>query len=608
MARIACGSVQELDTTVRAPHARPGRSHFRIGSGTDRPPAWQLLLGLGELHELRMRARDIEDPFALARFALDSLEVAVQVDEEELARVPQSGPLVVVANHPFGALDGLCAISTLGRRRTDVAVLANSELARLDALARIVIPIDPFGGGASRDVNVAGLRRALRHLGSGGALLVFPAGEVAHLDLRRLHVADPPWTNTAVRLARRVGAFVLPMHFDGANSAIFQLAGLLHPLLRTALLPRELARCAGRSVCLRIGRIVEPRTLAAFPTDAAATAHLRIATHLLGSAAPDERAAAAGNASEIRERTPEPLAPEAPADALEREVESLPPERLLLASGPHRVYCAPASEVPQALREIGRLREIAFRAVGEGTGRAADTDRFDAHYEHLFVWHGPRREIVGAYRLGRVDEIRRRLGIGGLYTATLFEYREPFIALLGPALELGRSFVRPEHQRGFAPLMLLWKGIGEYVARNPRYARLIGPVSISNDYLALSRELLVRYLHARSFDALGATFVRARRPFRRSASLRALGHELTLLEGLDALGSVIADLEPDRKGVPVLLRQYLKLGGRILGFNIDPDFGHSIDCLILVDLRRSDPKTLARYVPADGLRRLQRLR
>jgi hypothetical protein len=266
----------------------------------------------------------------------------------------------------------------------------------------------------------------------------------------------------------------------------------------------------------------------------------------------------------------------------------------LVTAGRVTVYCAPAALIPHTLRELGRLRELTFRAAGEGTGRSADIDLFDDYYDHLFAWNADKQEIVGAYRIGRTDVILRRFGRRGLYTSTLFEYSELFLKLLGPALELGRSFVRAEYQNGFSSLMLLWKGIAEYVGRHPEYCKLIGPVSISNDYRPLSRELFVGFLRERKFGLLAPTLVRAKRPFRGRFSLRSLGGGRSW--DFEALSALVAGLEPDGKGTPVLLRQYLKLGGRMLGFNIDPEFGNALDCLVLVDLRKTDPRVLQKYM------------
>jgi putative hemolysin len=288
-----------------------------------------------------------------------------------------------------------------------------------------------------------------------------------------------------------------------------------------------------------------------------------------------------------------------------REIEALPEASLLASAGSLRVHVASAMEIPWTLQELGRLRELTFRAVGEGTGRSSDIDLFDDYYEHLVLWDADTRRIAGGYRLGRTDVICRRLGRRGLYTSTLFDYGDLFLRLLGPALELGRSFVRVEYQRSFGSLMLLWKGIAEYVGRNPRYCRLIGPVSISNAYQPLSREVQVAFLRDRLLDPLTAS-LRPKRPFRGRLSLRSVGFEPSWPADIDELSRLIAGVEPDGKGAPVLLRQYLRLGGRVLGFNIDPEFANSLDCLILVDLRKTEPRVLRKYMSESAWAQFQR--
>jgi len=249
------------------------------------------------------------------------------------------------------------------------------------------------------------------------------------------------------------------------------------------------------------------------------------------------------------------------------------------------------------LREVGRLREITFRAAGEGTGKPLDLDEFDNYYLHLFVWHTRKQELVGAYRLARTDAVRRQHGAGGLYTATLFRFGDPFLERLGPALELGRSFIRQEYQKGFAPLLLLWKGIGTFVARNPRYKILFGPVSISNQYQALSRELMISFLEKYTMLRDWSGLVRNRRGLRERwlkgplrPALPATGFDV------EDLSALVGDIEQKPAGVPVLLRQYLRLGGKLLGFNVDPKFADALDGLILVDLTKTEPKLLERYL------------
>jgi putative hemolysin len=275
---------------------------------------------------------------------------------------------------------------------------------------------------------------------------------------------------------------------------------------------------------------------------------------------------------------------------LRREVGSLSAARLLIESGNLQCFLTPANEIPTVLTEIGRLREVSFRAVGEGTGRAADLDRFDRHYLHLFLWNKTASEVVGAYRIAQTDVVRNHLGRDGLYTATLFRYSDELLDRMGPALELGRSFVRPEYQTQFAPLLTLWKGIGRFISMRPEYRVLFGPVSISNSYPAVCRQLMVSFLS--KYLSLGdwTSLVQARRPPRGAAPGTPTGLDL------DDLCSLVEDIDREKPGIPVLLRQYLKLGGKLLGFNVDRDFGDALDGLIVVDLMQTDTKILARYV------------
>ncbi len=289
-----------------------------------------------------------------------------------------------------------------------------------------------------------------------------------------------------------------------------------------------------------------------------------------------------------------------PAALLRAEVEALPAEQVLVSSGRFRVQYARAAQIPWCLQELGRLREVSFRAAGEGTGRASDIDVFDAHYLHLFVWDTRAHAIVGAYRMGLTDEILTRYGKQGLYTQSLFKYGAPVLQSLNPAIELGRSFVRPEYQRSYAALMLLWRGIGAFVERNPRYAVLFGAVSISNSYDPVSRQLIVEYLNANTIEIDLARHVKSRRRFPHRKATALYAGEVAGLEDVDDLSRLVARIEPDAKGVPILLKQYLKLGGRVLGFNSDAQFSNTLDGLMKVDLRNSNRRVLTRYLGAEG--------
>ncbi len=289
----------------------------------------------------------------------------------------------------------------------------------------------------------------------------------------------------------------------------------------------------------------------------------------------------------------------APA-ALKSEVDALPHSQRLVDSGCFRVYWAHASQIRCVLHEIGRLRELTFRAVGEGSGKCCDLDQFDTYYLHLFVWDAQANVVVGAYRLGLVAHILARYGKRGLYTHSLFRYGPRILIMLKAAIELGRSFVRAEYQRSFAPMLLLWRGIGRFVQQSPQYAVLFGPVSISNSYSPASRELMVEYLSGHMAETRLVMQVKARRPFR-SERTSAPDEAVPYPASIDELSRMVEQIEPDRKGIPVLLRQYLRLGGRILAFNVDHEFGNVLDGLIVVDLREVEPAVLARYMSTAGM-------
>ena len=532
--------------------------------------------------------------------ALEILGVRARVSDADLSLVPAAGPLIVVANHPFGGVDGLILLAMLQRVRPDVKVLANRVLARVPELGPNSLFVDAFGGPGAAARNAGSLKAAMTWVRGGGVLGVFPAGEVSHFSLRRRHVADPEWNATVGRLALLTGATVLPVFFAGRNSLLFQAAGVMHPRLRTAMLPRELLRMRGRRVDVRIGTPIPPERLARFNSGADVTTYLRVRTYLLGA----RRDAPAVPAARRRGPRQEPVGIAQDTGVLAAEVAALPAEAELARSGALSVFHASATGASAILREIGRLREITFRASGEGTGKPLDLDRFDDHYRHLFVWNRDRRELVGAYRMGATDEIVPVFGAAGLYTSTLFRYRRALLDQIGPALELGRSFVRPEYQREYAPLLLLWRGIATYVARNPRYRMLFGPVSISNDYHCLTKQLLVTFLRLnRSLPNIGR-LVRPRNAPRIAAPRQWDGRlAAAVVRDIADVDELVGEIEGDRRrpGVPVLLRQYLKLNARLLGFNVDPAFADVLDALMLVDLTAVEPAVLARYMGREAV-------
>ena len=542
-------------------------------------------LQIDRLEQLYARASAAE---GFVRRLLEDLQIHIDVTESDLDRIPKTGPVVAVSNHPSGILDGVLLADLLTRVRPDVRILTNQLLGELPELARLCIFIDPFDRPESRVANGRALKEAVRHLRAGGMLAIFPAGEVSHFDIRKRAICDPAWNVTAARLIRMTHAKSLPILIRGANGIPFQVLGMVHPRLRTAALPAEMLNKRGKRVAIRIGSTIDPARIAALPGDAEATNYLRLRTELL-----ERRGRLEPHASTDKTE----IAPEVSRDALAGELALLPALCRVESTREYEVILAEARYIPLALAEIGRLREITFRAAGEGTREPRDLDRFDAHYLHLFLWNKEKREIVGAYRLGEVQKIVARFGPKGLYTESLFRFQWGFLSRLGPSLELGRSFIRPEYQKQFAPLLLLWKGIGAFVSRHPQYSMLIGAVSVSNQYSPASRELIARYFETQGAAGAWNGAVRARRPLRSNLVQKWETAALcALLPDMEDLSAPISDLEPDGKGVPILVKQYVKLGGKLLAFSVDPQFGNTLDGFVMVDLTSTSPEILSRYM------------
>lgn len=568
-------------------------------------PTWQPLmgramgpiekvLGLDLVNNVYRHSAGQPSPQTFIQCALEYLNIGYSIPAGELENIPQTGPLIVVANHPFGAIEGMVLGSILLQRRPDVRIMANHLLSRIPELRDLFILVNPFSTESAARQNMAPMRQSLGHLRNKGVLGIFPSGEVAHLRWTG-GVAECPWTTHLARIVRHAGCNVLPIYFDGRNSNLFQLAGLAHPMLRTAMLARELSRMRGGKLNVRIGTPIPFSRLSRIKDDQQLVDHLRSRTIMLGA----RQTAEAKPRPTVRAQVPvaAPVAPE----ALEADIQALDAKCLVADGGDMAAYLAQPQQIPNILREIGRLREVTFRLTGEGTGREIDLDGFDDYYHHLFIWHRPSKQVVGAYRLAFSKPVLEKHGIRGLYTSTLFRIRPQLMEKLGPTIELGRSFVRPEFQKSYAPLMLLWNGIGRVVSDNPAYHTLLGPVSISADYQTASRQLMVDFLNCHFTNPDFNRMVKPRNPFR--SHLMALLRKPAknqIPQDTDQLADLIHDLEGDGKGIPVLLRQYLKLGAHVLSFNVDPEFSDVLDGLIVVDLTKTDRRTLDRYMGKDA--------
>ena len=558
-------------------------SHMRPGD-----PRIAMLAEVSGLNRLERFYNEIDQKpgqdFIKALF--DHLEFGIEVDQDDLAQIPTEGGLVIVANHPYGAIDGLALIQVLQRVRPEVKVMANFMLQQLEPLKDRFIGVNPFEELKSRS-SFQGMRQAMEHLAQGGALGIFPAGEVSSYRTDMNAVVDPRWKTPVIKLIRNANVPVVPVWFDGANSIIFQMLGMIHPSLRTVVLPKEMLRMRGKRVRMRIGKAIQPKEMSALGSVEQLSRYLRAKTYALGSGVQVKRE----QFNPLRfPRTAKPISEAQPQQDIEREVRAI--SKLKLSSqAEFDLYLAPSERIPHIVREIGRLREIAFRAVGEGTNKRIDLDEFDLYYDHLFLWDREQHRIAGAYRIGDGARIMERYGKRGFYTYTLFRMGRPMQRILAQSFELGRSFVSPEYQKHRLPLFLLWRGLLLHVISNPSYRYLIGPVSISGTYSHFARGLMLEFVRKYHYDEALAKHVHPRNRFvfhpgktDDGALLEASGEDVKKLD------RIIADMEPEGTSVPVLLKKYLQLGARIIGFNSDPKFNDALDGLMLLDLTKLPEK------------------
>jgi putative hemolysin len=513
-----------------------------------------------------------------------------------------------VCNHPFGGIEAIFLVLFLSEIRSDFRIIANFFLDRVEEVRDTLLLVDPFGGSEARQFNLQPVKQAIRYLKEGGLLGIFPSGEVASLNLRTGQIREPSWNPLVGRLILQSGAAALPLYFHGTNSLLFHLAGILNPRLRTSLLIREFVSPAAKKVHYQVGKVLPYEKLASLGSAEQITAYLRGKTYLLGESVESRRrrlrlrrmrSSSAQPASEARM---EPVAPPIAPARSRQQLQDLPVSQKLVTQGEWEVYFFRGSQQPLLLEELGRLRELTFRAVGEGTGKSRDTDAYDQWYDHLVLYHVPDQAIAGAYRIGRCDEILRTRGLRGLYTYSLFHMKRRLFQEIHPALELGRAFIQEKYQRSYAPLYLLWRGIGQYILTYPQYRYLIGPVSISAQFPDLSKALLVAFLEDKHGASELMEEIRGRTPYAVPASYKQYYYTVSV-NSLQDVQELIEELEGSHLKVPILIKHYLRMGARIVAFNIDRSFSDALDILMVTDLLKADPEQLRKYMGEEGYQR-----
>ncbi|NKB32297.1 MAG: GNAT family N-acetyltransferase [Pseudomonadales bacterium] len=551
---------------------------------------FERLLGLHPLGKIYDRRPLKTNPRDFLDYTLEALGVSnVLRNEENLDEIPKQGPLLIVANHPLGGLEGMALAQEILKIRPDLQVLTNELLRRIPELTDLFIGVDVLSSNAAAG-NVGGIKQVHKHLKSGGAVLIFPAGMVSAYEFSQRRIQDRPWSRLVGQLIKRYECTTVPVYVGGRNSGYFYAAGVIHPRLRTLLLPRQLANKQGFELPLIFGRPVPSQELRLLKSPKAVTEYLRVSTDALAQLPSNYEVKTQEGIQEFDR--------DVNFSQLEKDIASLEEFRLV-EHEEFDVYCAPYDRLGTIMEQIAIAREIIFRDVGEGTGLAKDSDQFDPHYLHLFLWDKAERRIAGAYRVGLVDQIVAEHGVKGLYSRSLYKYDEAFIKQLGSAIEMGRSFIHPDYQRRPVSLNLLWRGIGAILTTMPQYHTLFGSVSVSREYSDLARSLIADTLLT-NFKAID--FVDLVQPLTPHKVENCVWTQdmLSELANIKMLGKLIGRCDPG-KAVPVLLRHYLSLNGRMVCFNIHSSFNDSLEGLIIVDARKTDHKTLSRFLGAEGL-------
>ena len=515
-----------------------------------------------------------------ARDIIKEVGVRYEIPQEQLDRIPAEGAFITVSNHPIGSIDGLILCDAVGHRRPDYKLMTTYLLSLIPELKDSFLPVDNF----SEELvarNVDSMRAARELLQQGGGMGFFPSGEVSTYQKGEQRTAvgnkpvieDIPWSSTIAKLIKRAGVPVVPIYFDAANSNSFHRLGKIHPRLRTIRLVHELFNKQGTVVKVRIGQPIhaaeytemDPRTLANY---------IRNRTYALEAQCREEPAA------EVQTHL-QPLA--APVDpALVREEMERITNRVVFTSGDYRCYLVPSAEIPNTMKELARLREMVFRAVGEGTGQAQDTDQYDTYYRQLILWSISNQEIAGAYRIGVGSELMARPeGARSFYSDSLFHFQEGLAPYLPKAVELGRTIILPQYQRDVTTLKLLMSGILTSIGRIPGMEYTLGPASISNSIPYFYKSLIVHFMlkHCAAPDA--ASMIKPSHPF--LPDFLRVNPEALLVNcnSLDDLDRLILALSDGQYRLPVLLRKYVSFGARVVGFNVDPDFSDSLDAFVL---------------------------
>ncbi len=539
-----------------------------------------LLSRLNRINKIYARHSDLEGSEFIDAM-LYGLGINFEVPEKELELIPGKGPFITVSNHPFGGIDELLLLKLIRQVRPDYKLVPDFLLQKIPNVRESLISPEPRISGNAKFPGIGDMRRIKSHLEEGKGLGIFPAGKVSSFNQDGGGISDRQWNYQVLKMIKRARVPVVPIYFRGSNSRLFHILGLIHPTLQTVKLPTEMFNKKKKTLYIRISSPIPVREQDEFTDISRYGRFLRTKTYALGTSLEVKKFFLPGI---DRPRDPMPVIDAVPVSAIRSDLQELDVDHKLFSYQEYDVYCAPSVKLPNIINEIGRLREITFREVGEGTNKSLDIDEFDLYFHQLFIWDRQAEKIVGAYRVGKGKEIVETYGIKGFYVHSLFRMNKKLIPVLRKSLELGRSFITGEYQRKPMPLFLLWKGILYFLIKNPEYRYLIGPVSISNRYSNFSKGVIINFIKDYYYNYEIARYIKPRKKFRVPVSNLDTDILFEKSSDLNKLDKFIRDIERTHFHMPVLLKKYLRQSGRIIGFNIDPAFNNALDGLMILDL------------------------
>lgn len=514
---------------------------------------------------------------------LDDCNINFEIPDEDLKRIPKEGPFITISNHPLGGIDGVLLLKLLVEKRTDYKIIANFLLHRVTPLKPYVMPVNPFENRKDVKSSLTGIKNALLHLREGKPLGIFPAGEVSTYKDGKLNV-DKPWEEGAVKLIKKANVPVIPIYFHAKNSRLFYFLAKISDTLRTAKLPSEIVSQRGKIIKVRIGKPISVKDQKEYKDIPAFYEFIRKKTYMLAN--PFEKAHKLISAQNIKipKKAAKKITTQKNTDLFIKEVDALrEADGRLLESKNYEVFFASAKEIPNLLHEIGRLREITFREVGEGTNKEIDLDQFDKDYHHLLLWDREAKRLAGAYRMGLGKEIYKKYGINGFYIQTLFRIEPELHQMMSNTIEMGRAFIVGEYQQKPMPLFLLWKGIVHVTLRYPEYKYLMGGVSISNKFSDFSKSLMIEFMKSHYYDPYIAQYIHPKKEYK--VKLKDADKDFVFdstKADMQKFDKIIDEIEPGALRIPVLIKKYVKQNARLVAFNVDPKFNNAVDGLMYI--------------------------